>query len=285
MTDGNQLEEIREAVQRTYSDAIAPTMAMRLAGYTTEQLAEAPPGVSSFGCGNPLAYASVRPGDVVLDLGSGAGLDLILAAQVVGPTGRVVGVDMTDSMIARARANVGRAGMTNVEIRKGLIEELPVADASIDWVISNCVISLSPQKERVFAEIARVLRPGGRMLISDIVVDERVASILRRLTRITPSIAMARTDASYLAAIERAGLVDGRVEDRLVYDASQLTALFAPEILHAAAAAVPLQALRRRIEHGALVQRVVRRAAEAAAGRVSSAKIAARRPPVGLERR
>jgi len=214
MTDSHT---IHDAVARTYATAIPPARATELAGYTAADLAKLPDGVaqSFFGCGNPLSLAKVKPGDTVLDLGSGAGLDLILAAQAVGPSGRVIGVDMTDAMIERARANVTRAGHANVEIRRGLIEHLPVDPGSIDWVISNCVISLSPDKERVFAEIARVLKPGGEMLISDIVVDRPLAWMLARMTRIAPSIAMARTEQHYFDAMTRAGL-DGSVVARLV---------------------------------------------------------------------
>ena len=254
-------KDIRGAVARTYSKVEAPTDGKRLAGYTDAQLARIPEGVSFFGCGNPLAYAEVKPGQTVLDLGSGAGLDLILAGETVGPTGTVIGVDMTDAMIERARANVTRAGLHNVEVKKGLIEELPVADASVDWVISNCVISLSPDKERVFAEIARVLRPGGRMLISDIVVDAPMAWILRRLVRIAPSFAMARTEPYYLDAMARAGLADLEVVDRLVYEPTDLIGLFAGGLV------------KRR-----LARHAIELAARSVAGHVWSSKISGRRP-------
>jgi SAM-dependent methyltransferase len=219
----------------------------------------------------------VRPGETVLDLGSGAGLDLILAGQTVGPEGRVIGVDMTASMIERARANVARAGLANVEIREGLIEKLPVEDASVDWVISNCVISLSPEKARVFSEIARVLRPGGQMLISDIVVDDRLAWVLRRLTRIAPSIAMARTERVYLAAMAEAGLVDVTVEDRLVYEVDDLVGLFGDGVTKEAAAACPVGAIGDRVKHSSLGRGVVRLAARTAAGHVWSSKFRAHR--------
>jgi arsenite methyltransferase len=135
--------------------------------YSSADLAALPQGMaaSSFGCGNPLAFAGVRPGDTVLDLGCGAGLDLLLAAERVGPAGRVIGIDMSADLLARARANVERAGAQQIALHEGRIEALPVADASVDWVISNCVINLSMDKPAVFAEIARVLKPGGRALI------------------------------------------------------------------------------------------------------------------------
>ena len=280
-------ETVRRAVAQTYAKASetrllhnlsgalsGPTGAAKFAGYTEPQLAAVPDGVAAsfFGCGNPLAYARVQPGDTVLDLGSGAGLDLILAGQAVGPSGRVIGVDMTDAMIERARANVARAGLANVDIRRGLIEALPVETGSVDWVISNCVISLSPEKHRVFGEIARVLRPNGQMLISDIVVDDRLAWVLRRLTRIAPSIAYAHTEAEYLRAMVATGLVNPVVEDRFVYEADDLIGLFGG----AAASTCPVGAIANRLR-GRVTDGVLRAAARAAIGHVWSSKFRAQR--------
>ena len=128
--------------------------------------------LASLGCGNPFAVAELRAGETVLDLGSGGGIDVLLSARRVGPTGYAIGVDMTDEMLELAHRNATEAGAENVEFRKGTIESLPVADASVDVVISNCVINLAADKPAVFAEIARVLRPGGRMGVSDIVADD-----------------------------------------------------------------------------------------------------------------
>jgi arsenite methyltransferase len=205
---------------------------VKLGGYTPEQLAALPTEavVNSFGCGNPVALAELGPGEVVLDLGSGAGIDLFLAAKKVGPTGRAIGIDMTNAMLAKARENIAAGGFTNVEVRKGIIEELPVENASVDWVISNCVINLSPEKPRVFAEIARVLKPGGRMLVSDIVAHDLPEDIRQDKALYSSCVAGAIGEEEYLAGLRAAGLVDVEVRERLVYDAAQIEEFFSSEL-------------------------------------------------------
>lgn len=199
-------------------------------GYTDEELQALPDDVleNSFGCGNPLAFSAVAEGDIVLDLGSGAGLDLLVAAKKVGRSGRVIGVDMTDEMIEKARATIAAVGLDNVEVRKGVIEELPVGDSSVDWVISNCVINLSTEKDRVFSEIWRVLKPGGRVQVSDIVMEAGAmpawvadhAELHADLY--SACIAGAVSEAEYMSGMTAAGLSDVSVNERLIYDASQI---------------------------------------------------------------
>lgn len=241
-----QKTSTHEEVSRAYTRAVtepgtsgcgsgAPQqkgVVVKTAGYDNGELAALPQDavVNAFGCGNPLAFSEVKEGEVVLDLGSGAGIDLLLAARKVGPGGRVIGVDMTDAMIARARENVARAGATNVEVRKGLIEALPVEDASVDWVISNCVINLSPDKPAVFREIARVLKPGGRMRVSDILAEDLPEAVRRDSALHCSCVAGAVSETEYLAGLRAAGLDGVEIVSRLVYDGDQLEAFVKSEL-------------------------------------------------------
>jgi arsenite methyltransferase len=186
-------------------------------GYSEEDVRFANNANLGLGCGNPLALAEIQPGMTVLDLGSGAGFDAFLAWRKVGPTGRVIGVDMTDDMLARARENAANLSASNVEFRKGQIEALPVEANSVDLVISNCVINLSPDKSAVFREIARVLRPGGRFAVSDIVL----------LAELPENV---KNDVSaYVGCISGASLMGDYI--RMALEAS-LTNLTVPEIMY-----------------------------------------------------
>jgi arsenite methyltransferase len=189
-------------------------------GYTAEQQAAVPEGSNlGLGCGNPLAYARLRPGETVLDLGSGAGIDCFLAAREVGPGGHVIGVDMTPAMIERSRANAAGGGYPNVEFRLGEIEHLPVADAIVDLVISNCVVNLSPDKLQVFQEAFRALRPGGRMLVSDLVLTRPLPPELEQNVDLyVGCVAGASPREDYLRTMREAGFADVEVVAEGRYD-------------------------------------------------------------------
>jgi SAM-dependent methyltransferase len=279
-------QQIRDHVARTYARGGTATsvrpfyrpepchIVSRLAGYTPDELEALPPAavLNSYGCGHPLAFSEVQAGEVVLDLGCGAGLDLLLAARMVGPSGRVIGVDMTDPLLERARGNIADAGLTNAEVRKGIIEELPLEGDSVDWVISNCVINLSPEKHRVFAEIARVLRPGGRMLVSDIVVEALPAWARENEVLYGSCVAGAISEKEYIDELRKAGLTDIRIRNRIVYDEAQLGAFLGGELPESAGAC----------SCGGSRSGVCETADDLArqlAGKIWSVKIFARKPP------
>jgi len=205
-----------------------PQVVAQKIGYRADEIEAAPQGANlGLGCGNPLAIDSVAPGETVLDLGSGGGFDAFLAAGRVGPQGQVIGVDMTPQMIRKARANAKRAGIANVEFRRGDIEALPVEDASVDLVISNCVLNLVPDKAQAFREIARVLKPGGRIAIADLVLDKPLPARLRDDEDAYCSCIGGAIDrAEYLRGLEAAGLTDVRVVAEA--DAAELLAGGAP---------------------------------------------------------
>jgi SAM-dependent methyltransferase len=180
----------------------------------------------SLGCGDPVTLAVLQRGQTVLDLGSGGGIDCFLAAKRVGPGGHVVGVDMTADMIEKARANTLKVGAENVEFRLGEIEHLPVADETVDVVISNCVINLSPDKPQVFREIYRVLQPGGRLAVSDIVTRAELSPEVKAdLNSWAGCVAGATVDKDYVAAIEAAGFVDVTIGEKTIADADTATQL------------------------------------------------------------
>ncbi len=185
----------------------APGDAALAVGYKPQELAVLPEGANlGLGCGAPIEALELQAGETALDLGSGAGVDVLLAARRVGPTGRVIGVDMTPSMLDKARANAAAAGATQVEFRAGRLEALPVEDASVDAVTSNCVINLVPDKEKVFREIARVLRPRGRVVISDIVLNGKLPEVLEKdLLAYVGCVAGAALRETYFGQVRAAG--------------------------------------------------------------------------------
>jgi SAM-dependent methyltransferase len=221
-------EEIKEAVRKAYASLATNKLAMldqsccepdsgsktdKLLryGYSQEELSALPESVvaMSDGCGNPTGLGMIKEGETVLDLGSGGGIDVFLASRKAGPRGKVVGLDMTPEMIQRATANSKRAGLSNVEFRLGEIERMPMGDGSVDVIISNCVICLSPDKERVFREMLRVLRPGGRLAIADEVAvrpftREEKADSAKWCSCVTGAI----TEAEYRSTLERVGFAD-----------------------------------------------------------------------------
>jgi ubiquinone/menaquinone biosynthesis C-methylase UbiE len=219
-------EEIRQAVRERYADRVteassccpAETFACcappkvedelsKGVGYSDEELGSVPEGSNlGLGCGNPTALASIKEGETVLDLGSGAGFDCFLSAKKVGPTGKVIGVDMTPEMLDKARKNAADGNYENVEFRLGEIENIPTADGSVDLIISNCVINLSTDKPQVFREAFRVLKPGGRIMVSDIVLLSELPEFVKQsMDAYAGCVAGAMLKGDYIGAIEAAG--------------------------------------------------------------------------------
>jgi ubiquinone/menaquinone biosynthesis C-methylase UbiE len=188
-------------------------------GYTEQELKAVPEGANlGLGCGNPVALASLKEGETILDLGSGAGFDCFLAASRVGNRGRIIGVDMTPEMLERARDNAKKGNYSNVEFRLGEIENLPVADHSVDAVISNCVINLSPDKKRVFIEAFRVLKPGGRLMISDIVLLKELPDFIKNsIQAYIGCVSGAMLKDEYLRAVKEAGFQNVKVIDETAF--------------------------------------------------------------------
>jgi SAM-dependent methyltransferase len=213
-----QLFEVADGVSCCAPDASAMSLAEALYGQTG--IADLPETVTaaSLGCGNPTAIAALKAGETVLDLGSGGGIDCFIAAKAVGPAGRVIGVDMTDSMLALANGNKAKLGAANVEFRKGEIENLPVDSLTVDVIISNCVINLSPDKDAVFREAFRVLKPGGRFSVSDIVTEGEFPPQLRaNVNAWSGCITGALDQQDYLDKMRRAGFTSIDVESRVSY--------------------------------------------------------------------
>lgn len=238
----NRQERVKKDVRERYTEAVStgnsccgnPSELLEIAppgsrvsacaGYESTELSSLPPDAvrNSFGCGNPVGMAGILPGQSVLDIGSGAGIDCFLAAKRVGQTGKVIGLDMTPLMVQKAQENAKQAGLSNVEFRLGEAESMPVEDRSVDWIISNCVINLSPDKPGVFREMFRVLKPGGRISISDIML-EKLPWILRRSKALYAScVSGAIAEKKYLEGLRKSGFVNVEVTERLVYDPDQI---------------------------------------------------------------
>ena len=232
-------DEVREAVRKNYAAAakrgaapaedcgcsaspccgsapVAVDATSLQLGYSADELKAVPEGANlGLGCGNPQAIAALKAGETVLDLGSGAGLDAFLAARQVGPSGRVIGVDMTPEMVTRARENARKGGYANVEFRLGEVEHLPVADGSVDVVLSNCVINLSPDKPQVFRDAFRVLKPGGRLAISDVVrTAELPAEVRKDWAMMTGCVAGAAGIDEVTNMLGEAGFTDIRIKPK-----------------------------------------------------------------------
>jgi len=189
--------------------------------YSSEQTATLPETavLASLGCGNPTALAQLNPGETVLDLGSGGGIDVLLSAQRVGPTGRAYGLDMTDEMLVLAESNRAKAGATNVEFLKGTIEEIPLPGNTVDVIISNCVINLSVDKRQVFAEAFRVLKPGGRLAVSDVVIRGDVPARVRHSMELwVGCVAGALEEHEFIALLEVTGFEDVSIEPTRIYE-------------------------------------------------------------------
>ena len=188
-------------------------------GYTEAQISSIPTDAAehSFGCGNPLEYMDVQEGDVVVDLGSGAGIDVLLASQLVGESGSAIGIDMTPEMIEKAQRNAEETGAKNVDFRLGEIESMPVEDESVDWIISNCVICLSPDKDQVFEEAYRVLKPGGKLVVSDMVANNMPGWAKAAVSAWVRCISGALPEDQYLDSIRHAGFENVRVLSKSAY--------------------------------------------------------------------
>ncbi len=249
MTTANQSDAVREIVRSRYAAAARAATELPVVQpssccggsavgrdpitadqYAADQLADLPDAavLASLGCGNPTALAELRPGETVLDLGSGGGIDVLLSARRVGPTGFAYGLDMTDEMLSLARKNAAERGVENVAFLKGQIEEIPLPDASVDVIISNCVINLSADKPRVLREAFRVLKPGGRFAVSDVVVQGELPNEIRRSLELWAGcIAGALEEGEYRRLLAEAGFADVDVEVTRAYAPEDLAASLA----------------------------------------------------------
>jgi arsenite methyltransferase len=247
------MDTLKDAIAQKYSDAARQARSGQKAGcgcgtnccetdemssnlYDEAQAAAVPEKamLASLGCGNPTALADLKPGEIVLDLGSGGGIDVLLSARRVGPTGKAFGLDVTEEMLALARENQARTGLTNVEFLRGEIEHIPLPDNSTDVIISNCVINLSADKDRVLAEAFRVLKPGGRFAVSDVVVRGDMPAAIRHEPELwVGCVAGALEERAYRSKLEQAGFEQIDIEPTRAYRMSEATAKFDGQVMSA----------------------------------------------------
>ena len=262
-------KEYSKAINTEANSVVSKTGNAQFANYSNDDLSNLPEDITehSFGCGNPVAFSHVKPGQTVLDLGCGAGLDLLLASEKVGDTGRVIGVDFNEDMLELAENRI--QGFHNIELRNGRIEDLPIESNSIDWVLSNCVINLSNDKQSAFNEIARVLKHNGNMMVSDIVAENlpwwvRHSGVLKAACG-----GGVISEKKYLEGLSHAGLVNSKIIARHYYDASQLAFIVsdaAPDFIN------NLQCCGKKILHCLLTK-----LAKPLSKKLWSAKISARK--------
>ncbi len=276
MTHRSRTENMAE-IRRFYEEKLkesqkdSRTQRILSPDYGTDDIPEWLAG-ASFGCGNPVAFSKVAPGDTVLDLGCGVGLDLLIAAERTGSEGRVIGIDMNQQMVERAQENARKGGYPQVEVLTGVLESLPVEDGMADWVFSNCVINLTADKAAVFSEIARVLKPGGRILISDIVTDDLPDWVSLHADLYAACIASAVSQEEYLHAAETAGLHDLRIIDSLEYDEAALRHLVKEEL------PIALDALALRF--GLSIEAMLDKAVSDLQGKIRSIKLWGMKPAI-----
>ncbi|WP_208995376.1 methyltransferase domain-containing protein [Pseudovibrio sp. Alg231-02] len=251
--------------RNTFQQALAPD-------YDAQEIPEHLLG-SSFGCGNPLAFSQIKEGETVLDLGSGAGLDLILAAEKTGPAGKVIGIDVSEDMITLAKRNCVQHGLHNIELHQGVIEHLPFPDQSMDWVISNCVINLSADKAAVFSEINRVLKPGGKLVISDMLAEDLPDWLHMHQDLLSACISGAVSEAAYLEYAGNSGLTALTVLDRMTYEDSVLKQLIKDEL------PVALEELARQL--GLSTDAMLDKAVTELSGKVKAIKLYGEKPALG----
>lgn len=240
-------------------DEVAPGTLAQIAGYADTDVAAVPEGAlrGSFACATPVSFADLQPGQTVLDLGCGQGMDVILAARAVGHTGYAIGVDLTPAQLDRAREHVAEAGLTNADVREGTMEAVPVETGTVDWVISNGAINYSPEKSKVFTEARRVLRTGGHLVVADVMVEDLDPILSHRLFGYVPGPGGPVSESEYLRLIQDAGFANAEVVSRTEFTARQMLQIVGYEDAPEDDPASPLQQMFRLLE-GKIAASVIR---------------------------